>query len=1242
MKKSYLLLVFCLAFPLLVSARNESLNAKNLQQKSPLAFIENKGQITDQHHRLRTDIQYKLSGNGVNVFIGNGQLHYQFAKTEREEPANLLGKNTLFNKIPKNKNNIDAYRLDVSLVGANRKADVVAEEEQLYYENYFLADNKSVKAHTYQKITYKNVYHDIDWVLYIKDGQLEYDFIVRPGGNVKDIKLKYKGATQLSKQDGAICINTPMGKVSERSLFSYDLQTGKEVASRYNLRNNVISFDVPHDGNTVVIDPKLLWGTYYGGNKNESVYYVVCDLLGNVYMYGITNGSNNLASAGAFKITLSGKDDAFLVKFNSSGTRLWATYYGGEGDDDPSGLACDRWGNVYIAGTTDSHDSIATPGSYMDTFASQSLGGKIVYTSYGDAFLAKFDSTGARRWGTYYGDTSGGTNGSGVVCDEAGNVYLIGTTGAYQSIATAGSYKDTLSGVSDCFIAKFDSSGKRIWGTYYGGEGMDDPFSVSYDNMGHIYITGSTTSTKGIGTVGTYEPTVPFTYSSGVCFVSKFDTSGKPNWGTYYGLGYANAQSITCDRIGGVYLDGVDYGSYTPATIVSFQPFSNRDGSDAFVTKFDSSGHLKWHTFYGYGSPYGLGGGLAIGVTCDTNNNVIFCGYTNNDSNVANSGSIQLALVGWLDGFVAKFTSNGERLWGTYYGGNQTQPTAVTCDLNNNIYITGGTQSDTLLATAGSYQFMKDTAASNSDAFLAKIANDTDVYIVQPFNDTTICRGTTFDLPFGTNYNFQSDNVFNVQLSDDMSSFDSPTIIGSIKATGTMGTISCTIPDSTPIGGGYRIRIVASDPSFISSDNSVNIHVDSSLSPFSIFNNSPVCSGDSLKIYAPSAVTYSWTGPDSFKSSISNIIVDSVSPQYAGTYYVTATALGCPSVSDSVTVVIKPNATPVVKPVPLLCDGDSLILNMSDTTAGVTYLWTGPDGFHTNRPDTTIDSPIDGYYVWTVTLGSCHVKDSINVNIGHRPPTPKIINNSPICYSDTLHLEAYDDIWSVSFNWLLPDSTTSTKDSLDIYHAKSGVYKIWATEYGCSSEDSVRIHVINDVTPSVSIKESNSAFMVGVADTFTAYAINGGSSPTYQWYVNNKIVTGGSGQRFITKDLKEGDVVSVVIHSNANCAYPDTAASKSSPLGILSVTANNSKYILYPNPNDGSFTLEGNVGLTATRGTIEVINLAGITVYKEAVPVNNGLIHRGINLDQSLPLGLYFVRIRVDEQTTILRFALER
>ena len=95
-----------------------------------------------------------------------------------------------------------------------------------------------------------------------------------------------------------------------------------------------------------------LWATYYGGTGWDNANSVACDASGNVYIAGTTN-SSNIASAGFQNVYGGGSYDAFLVKFDASGNRLWATYYGGTGADYGHSVACDALGNVYLAGYTD-------------------------------------------------------------------------------------------------------------------------------------------------------------------------------------------------------------------------------------------------------------------------------------------------------------------------------------------------------------------------------------------------------------------------------------------------------------------------------------------------------------------------------------------------------------------------------------------------------------------------------------------------------------------------------------------------------------------------------------------------------------------------------------------------------------------------------------------------------------------------------------------------------------------------
>jgi len=547
---------------------------------------------------------------------------------------------------------VSMYRMDMTLENANPDARIIKENMQCYHENYYTSAASGVQACSYSKITYQNIYPHIDWVLYIKDNRLEYDFIVRPGGNSADIKIRYDGASQLSTTSSTIAALTPMGQIQEGNLYSYELETGKEVASSYLFDTNVFSFKITkHNDKTIVIDPRLEWATYYGGSgaidgSETDPSRIIADTSGNLYLTGATESVSNIATTDAFQITYQGNEDAYLAKFSNDGVMEWATYFGGSGRDVGTGIAYAKDGNLLITGQTGSSGNIATIGAYKNYLSGES-----------DAFITKFTADGALLWATYYGG-SGADGANGIICDTAGNVYITGITLSSDSIATPGTYKTTYSSGIDVFLAKFNNSGLLVWGTYYGGSGTDDAYDITNDTSGNLYITGVTNSLDGVATPSVYQTTFGGGDLDG--FIARFTDSGALVWATYYGGSEQDQPSaIKSDQKGNIYVCGGTYSSNRIATIDAYQPvFSG--SSKAFLAKFSEAGDVAWATYYGGNNQDGF-----EGIDIDNGGNVCMAGTTNSTDSIATAGAYQSHFNGYWDAMVVEFSTMGSLIWGS-------------------------------------------------------------------------------------------------------------------------------------------------------------------------------------------------------------------------------------------------------------------------------------------------------------------------------------------------------------------------------------------------------------------------------------------------------------------------------------------------------------------------------------------------------------------------------------------------
>jgi hypothetical protein len=269
----------------------------------------------------------------------------------------------------------------------------------------------------------------------------------------------------------------------------------------------------------------LLWGTYYGGSYADGIRGLVVDSMDNCYIIGISSSNSGIATLGTFKSRKGGSSSLYagiFSKFNPNGFIVWGTYISDStalGNTEATTMGFSPKKNtIFISGSVQNTVGLATAGTHLTSQQGST-----------DLIVFSFDTSGNRLWSTYYGGTFLESVRS-IKPNNSNQVIVSGLTWSNIGIATIGAHKTVIQGY-DGFLAKFDSTGNRLWGTYFGGTSNDTIFDLAIDSLDNIFICGSTGSTAGIATTGTYFATN--SPSTSRAFVSKFNTLGIRQWGTY-------------------------------------------------------------------------------------------------------------------------------------------------------------------------------------------------------------------------------------------------------------------------------------------------------------------------------------------------------------------------------------------------------------------------------------------------------------------------------------------------------------------------------------------------------------------------------------------------------------------------------------------------------------------------------------------------------------------------------------
>jgi hypothetical protein len=586
-----------------------------------------------------------------------------------------------------------SFERDVSrliFTNANKNPGMVPVELTQHRVNYIIGNDSRqwrTNIRTSRAMLYKKIYKDIDLKVYGVEKQIEYDWIVKPGGNPDDICFKYINVADTHIDDeGNLVIKTQLGKLVHKKPVSYQWIKGEKLDVHSGFRiigENTYGFtvDAYNKNYELLIDPlvSLEYSTYLGGSGRESSPKIAVDQSGHIYVTGTTT-SSNFPLTNAFQHTNPGSKDVFITKFGPMGQNLvFSTYYGGTGSDLVSDIGLSKEDVIYITGCTYSSDLPAL-GSYSGS---------------GDVFVARFTGNGFFVKGRYVRGMNYDTA-NAVALDNSNNVFITGNTHSGNFFTTPSAFQRYKQGCN-AFVCKFDPDLNHIsYSTYLGGNDQDIGVDIGVDNSGYFYVAGHTKSgnfpygfkSRRLGNGERYN-----------IFVCKFKPDGSSLvystvWG---GIGNDYTTGMALDSSGTVYVGGNTCSSDFPSHNAFQEQFMGK--RDVFITKLKPDGSDFLYSTY-------LGGSykekFPVFLAVDKGGNLYAVGSTNSPD-FPMKNAFEKVNRGSEVGFFTVIEPDGSDLVCSSFLGNPsslnayahyTHCTDITLDRAGNVYMTGITNCD--------------------------------------------------------------------------------------------------------------------------------------------------------------------------------------------------------------------------------------------------------------------------------------------------------------------------------------------------------------------------------------------------------------------------------------------------------------------------------------------------------------------------------------------------------------------
>jgi len=696
-------------------AKDDAAVSGSTLAKAPFYFEANEGQVDER-------VQYFARGSEGSLFL-----------TSRE---------AVFDLRASGKPNGGVVRM--GLHGA-RQAKARGAEPAGVGVRYFHGKDPSKwnpDVATFKKVEYAQVYPGIDLVYYGTDGALEYDFQVAPGADPENIALSFSGQQGMEiGADGALTIHAGERDLRQEPPVAYQEHDGqrRKVDARFALdgENQVRFALADYDPSLpLVIDPKLVFSTFLGGNGMEKGTGIALDSAGDVYVTGTTFSGTFPVTDDAAQPEAFGGSEAYVAKYAADGALIYSSFLGGSSFETSGGIAVGADGQIYLTGATFSDDFPVTADSAQpDTELSW------------DAYVARLDPSGFVTYATFLGGTFE-DRGYSIAVDAAGIIYVGGRTASnnFPAAAPARNGFQTYQNYEDGFLVKLDpneiGSDQILYATYVGGQRYDEVNEILVRGT-RVYLVGTTTSANFPTTPGVFRPSKAGLPDVADAFVGVFDLaqSGAASrlWLSYFGgTGADTGEGLAVNGLGNIYFAGGTASTNLPKKTAAGMGLNYTFGggdTDAYFALINPTGtSLLRASYIG-----GKGNEEALDIEVDSSNSIFITGVSN-----SNPFPIKYPVSGprgWGDAFLVKLDqSNYTLVYSTLVGGTGMDvATSVAVDSTGvNAFITGGTASVATFPIVNAAQpyFGGEAIGGKKldDAFVARIGPKKDPRVLAKAN----------------------------------------------------------------------------------------------------------------------------------------------------------------------------------------------------------------------------------------------------------------------------------------------------------------------------------------------------------------------------------------------------------------------------------------------------------------------------------------------------------------------------